>query len=142
MAFSKFGELMEAWVESAPYLQAKALIETNSLILFFEKDKKLYGAPETSRVIFARMKNPDKDTPKGWLEEANFAAFDLKEAMRGKKIEVLISNKDLKSIKILSESDAVKRLGKGTGEVPDLDDDEDNPTAPDAEPGMTKLGEK
>ena len=137
-----FRELIDQWDEAADSLQAKALIETNSLILFFEKDKKIYGSPESSRVIFARMKNPDKDTPKEWLKDSNFVAFDLKKAMQGKKVEVLISYKDLNSIKILDESEAIKRLGKGTGEVPDLGDDEDNPTAPDAEPGMTKLGEK
>ena len=137
-----FRELLDQWDEAVDTLQAKALIETNSLILFFEKDKTLYGAPESSRVIFARMKNPDKDTPKEWLKDANFLAFDLKKAMQGKKVEVIISNQDLKSIKILDEADVIKRLGKGTGEIPNLEDDEDNPTSPDAEPGMTKLGEK
>jgi hypothetical protein len=88
------------------------------------------------------MKSPDKDTPKEWLKDSNFVAFDLKEGMQGKKVEVLISYKDINSIKILDESEAIKRLGKGTGEVPDLNGDEDNPTSPDAEPGMTKLGEK
>ena len=137
-----FRELLDMWNETADALQAKSLIETNNLVLFFEKDKKLYGAPESSRVIFAKMKNPDEDMPKAWLKDANFVAFDLKKAMQGKKFEILISSKDLNSIKILDESDVVKRLGKGTGEIPDLEDDEDNPTAPDAEPGMTKLGEK
>ena len=63
VAFSNFRNLIEKWDESACALQAQALIETNNLVLFFKKDKEIYGAPESSRVIFARMKNP-KDEPK------------------------------------------------------------------------------
>jgi hypothetical protein len=136
-----FRELMNLWDEAADSLRARALIETNSLILFFEKDKKIYGAPESSRVIFAKMKNPDEDVPKSWLDDANFIAYDLKKAMEGQKHEILVSAKDLNSIKIIDEKDALKRIGNGKGEIPNLSDD-DEPTAPEAEPGMTKLGEK
>ena len=39
---------------------------------------KIYGAPEGSRVTFAKMRDPDdEDNTPGWLKEANFMATNL-----------------------------------------------------------------
>jgi hypothetical protein len=142
LGFSEFRNLLDTWDEAASDMRIRSLIDTNSLVLFIEKDKKIYGAPEASRLVFAQMKNPDEDAPEGWKEEANFTVFDLEEALKGRKIQAVINYKDLSSIKILDEAAVIKKLSKkGKEEPADLETGGD-PTAPDAPANMDKLGEK
>jgi hypothetical protein len=140
-AFSSFRELMNLWEEAESSVKIDSLIQNNELVLFFKKEGIIYGSSESGRVTFAKMKNPDKDLPDGWLEEANFVAYDLERAMKGQKIQRVFSHKDLKEIKILDEEDVKKKLG-GKGEPADLDTDKEDPTAPDAAKGIEKLDEK
>lgn len=90
--------------------QIRRLVDGENLILFFKKDGDVFGAPEESRVVFARMKNPDDgETPEGWLDDANFIAVNLAKAMQGDKTTHMFSNKDLKSIKVV-DKDSVEGL--------------------------------
>jgi hypothetical protein len=140
-AFSSFRELITTWNESESSVKINSLIENNELVLFFRKEGTIFGAPESARVTFAKMKSPDEDVSKGWLDEANFVAFDLKKAMEGKKVQRVFAHKDLKDMKILDEDEVKKKL-VGKGEPADLDTEEDEPTAPDAPAGIEKLDEK
>ncbi len=90
----------------------KMMIDSNGFILFFKKDDDIYGAPEDSRVIFARMKKPDKDTSKDWADEAHFIAINLTRAIIGDKSQHMFSKKDLKSIHVIDKEDAEKDLSK------------------------------
>jgi len=140
-AFSQFRELMDRWDESESSVKINSLIENNDLVLFFRKDGTIFGTPESGRVTFARMKNPDEDTSKGWLDEANFIAFDLKKAMEGQKVQRVFGYKDVKNMKIIDEEEVKKKLA-GNGEPADLGVDDDDPDAPDAPTGIDKLDEK
>ena len=141
-AFSSFRNIMDIWDEAAGTMKIKSLIDTNSLVLFIEKDGKIYGAPESSRLVFAKMKNPDDDIK--WAKDANFTVFDLGQALKGKRIQAIMTYKDLNSIKVLDEDKIIKKLGKNSKDIEpaDLDGEEDDPTAPDAPSNMAKLGEK
>jgi hypothetical protein len=88
------------------------IIDNQNLILFFKKDGKIYGAPEESRVVFAKMKNPDEDATKSWIKEANFSAFDLEKALQGKAVEAIFSIKDFNKIKIIDKEVAETALSK------------------------------
>jgi len=111
-----FMDLVDTWNQ---YLESedkenkiKTLLDGQGLILFFKKDGQIYGAPEESRLIFAKMKTPDEDVNDDWIKEANFMALNLKKALLGKEIESMFSTKDLKSIKIIDRDEAEKLLKK------------------------------
>jgi hypothetical protein len=141
-AFSQFRELMNLWDESEASVKVKSLIEGNSLVLFFQMEDKVYGAPEGGRVTFAKMKSPDDDLPEGWIKDANFVAYDLGKAVKGEKVERVFSEKDLGGIKVIEQEKAEDLLEKSAkGEPADLPDEED-PTAPDAPTNIDKLDEK
>ena len=59
-AFSSFRELITIWddylLREAEEAKLNALLD--NFVLFFEKDKNIFGATEESRVIFARKKKP------------------------------------------------------------------------------------
>lgn len=90
----------------------KNLLDGQNLIMFFTKNNKLFGAPEESRIVFAKMKNPegDEDMPDNWEEEANFMAYDLINALTGQNKESIFTAKDLPLIKILDRDQMEKQL--------------------------------
>lgn len=145
-AFSDFRALLDQWDEVAPAFQAKTLCESNGLVLFFKKGKSVYGAPESSRLTFAKLKQADEEVPDGWKDEANFVAFDLGKAMKGEKIQVMFGSKDLKGLKVIDQDQVEKELAKhGTPgiEITSLGDEEndDHPTAPENQPSIQKVDE-
>lgn len=95
----------------------KNIIDGQGLILFFKTKNSLFGAPEQSRLVFAKMKTPDDDMSDGWADEANFAAFDLIKAMAGERVENMFGKKDMKSIKIIDPEDAEARLMKSPNNI-------------------------
>jgi hypothetical protein len=114
--FSEFRDLMEKWD------RASRLMLENDLCLFFRKDGRLYGAGESSRITFARMKNPESKEDKEWRREATFSAYDLE---KGADATSVFSAADLPDIEIVDHDEAQKELkkkGKGIPVVPDEDD--------------------
>lgn len=126
-AFSSFRHWMDRWdnyLENEEKTQKiNDIINGNQLILFFVKDGKVFGAPEESRVVFAKLKNPDDDIDDDWVKDANFAAFDLAKALGGEEIENIFSANDLKDIKVIEPEEVEKALQKcpEKGETPDLE---------------------
>lgn len=88
------------------------IINGQNLILFFKKDNNIFGAPEESRLIFAKMKNPDEDVTDDWATEAKFSAFDLMQALMGKEVQNLFSSVDIPKIQIIDDNKAKKILLK------------------------------
>lgn len=106
---------MDIWddylVEEEESNKIKHLLDAQGLILFFKKDGDYYGAGEDSRVIFARLKNPDKDTGKGWTDEASFTATNLNKLLRGQPSTHVFDKDDIKKIKVMDRDkviDAIK----------------------------------
>lgn len=144
-AFSTFRNLIDTWDKSGADLKVKALLQDNGLVLFFKKEGSIYGAPEGSRVTFAKMKSDDEDMPDGWKDEAGFMAFNLTKALKGVRVQSVFSIKDLKEIKIIDQDEAEKLLSKKvSGDIEsDLNDDKDDfePPTPDDAADMDKIGE-
>src|SRR5688500_371994 len=86
-AFSKFRALMDtcdAYVE----LQEKrdeigSHLDRRGCIMFFKRGDDIFGAPEESRLMFAKMKSPDDDVSDQWRQEAKFLAVNLLQAIIG-----------------------------------------------------------
>lgn len=117
------------------------MLEDNGLVLFFKKEGKVYGSPESSRLVFARMKDPEDGEE--WAKEATFMAYDLGEAAKGNKVQVLFSIKDLKGLDVIDQAEAEKLLSKaGDAKPANLGHEEEDPTSPDNIPNMNKMGEQ
>lgn len=81
----------------------KSLID--KFILFLKKDNDVYGTDEPSRIIFARMKKPNKETPEGWEKEASFPATNLSKLAKGENQEIIFGYKDIKDLEIIEDKD-------------------------------------
>jgi hypothetical protein len=110
---------IDLWLESDAILKKsegsdkiKTLLDANGFVLYFKNGSSLLAAPEESRVVFARMKNPDEETPKAAQKEASFLAIDLDRALEGEKVEKIISFSEIDKIKVIDRDDAEKLLIK------------------------------
>ncbi len=90
----------------------KSLIDGEGYILFFKKDGNIFGADEDSRVVFAKIKNPDEEMPTNWEEEANFSAHNMNKMLRGEPGEHVFSKKDLKEMEVVDRETVLKDLKK------------------------------
>lgn len=91
------------------------LMDRHGMILFFKKDNTIFGAPEDSRLIFAKLKNddPKDDDPMvpGFRDEARFTGIDLLKAMFGSpedSVETMFGNDDIPKINVCNRDDVVK----------------------------------
>lgn len=115
--FSEFRGLMDKWDE------AKKLMVESDLCLFFRKGGKLYGAGETARITFARMKNPEGKEDREWRKDATFTAYDLE---NGADSMSVFGAADLPDIKMLDQEEVQKELKKKGKSLPNVDDDDDD----------------
>lgn len=104
--FSDFRNIMDLWDEATAHQKKKNklkdLIQGNGLILFFKKGKTVFGAPEESRLAFARLKEEGHD--------GTFIAFKLDDALKGKSVKEEFGKDQLSEIKIIDEDEAEKLL--------------------------------
>ena len=106
--FSDFRNLMDTWDEATNNQKKKDklkdLIQGNGLILFFKKGKTVFGAPEESRLAFARLKEEGHD--------GTFIAFKLEDALKGKSVKAEFGKDQLDEIQIIDREEAEKLLNK------------------------------
>lgn len=121
LGFSKFRQLMDCWdqhlVQENRQNELNDLFDKHDFTLFFKKDKQIYGTPEDSRVLFAKLKAGDKldAMMAGKKEDIKFLAFNLTKAIKGKEdesIENLFGKEDIDKIKVISREKAIKLLSK------------------------------
>lgn len=116
--FSNFRQLIDKWDEVKNKFNKKCLMEDNDIVFFFKKDKTIYGGSENSRLIFARMKNPE-DGDEKWSKDATFSAYDLEQE---KPSETVFNKQDLDKIKIIDQEKAEKELYKKGKKMPSISD--------------------
>lgn len=121
LGFSDFRPLLDHWdqilFQENKKKQLDELFDKHDLTLFFRKDKHIYGCPEESRVIFAKLKAGDNFSAMmiGKKEDVKFLAYNLTKAMHGNEdeaIQTLLGKPDLKSIKVISREKAIEKLTK------------------------------
>jgi hypothetical protein len=112
--FEDMRQLLDFWDETSKQIELKnrinGLIDNQEFSLFFKKGNSVFGAPEESRVVFARMKNPDEESSSQWAKQASFLAINLDNVAEGRGIQSLITAKDLPEIKIIGQEQAVEEL--------------------------------
>ncbi len=96
----------------------RTMIDGSGFVLFFEKDKQVFGANEGSRIIFASLKNPSDEEPSGWEKEATFMAQNLSNIINGDGAQAILSKDDLKKIKVIDSESAYKKLLKQAEKEP------------------------
>lgn len=134
LGFSTFRDLIDLWDEQVEKYQKERqirnLVDGQGMLLFFKCNGDIFGAGEDGRVVFARIKNPDKED-KEWGEEASFSALNLTKTVAGERSSSIFGKKDLDKIKVIDSEAAVKELCKKDVdqeiEVPDGEDGDHTP---------------
>lgn len=120
-AFSSFRNLMDRWDKQIVIKECKSkmndLIDKHELILFFNKGDDFFGAPEDSRLIFAKLKTDTEDDPMmpGFRQEARFPAFNLVKFLSNdpeRSTESVFGIKDLPKISVCTREEAVDNMMK------------------------------
>ena len=113
IAFSTFRDLMDTWDENLQ-LERKEKVKSmidNNLLFFFKKGKELFGCPEESRLIFAKLKNPDEDVTPSWHDEAAFLAYNLSRSLEeDEPPKQLFYKKDMDNLVIMDKETLEKLL--------------------------------
>lgn len=120
-SFSSFRDLMDRWDKQIAIKESldsiNKLLDKHEIILFFKKGEDYFGAPEDSRVIFAKLKTDKEDDPMmpGFRQEARFPAINLAKILTDdpeNSMETVFSAKDLPKINVCSREDAIDSIMK------------------------------
>lgn len=112
-------DLIDQWEHTRILAEAEQsvndLLDRHGLILFFKRGDDLYGAPEESRLIFAKLKSDDDDDPMtpGFRDEAKFMGINLLKSMFGgpeDSVENLFGQGDIPNIQVCDRDDAVQTI--------------------------------
>jgi hypothetical protein len=111
------GTPFRCWYENAEAgeleRQIRSFVDGQEFSFFIEKDGDIYAASESSRMIFANMKNPAKaEMPKGWEDEASFVVCCLSRLFKGDSPQSVFEKRDLPSLTVIDEDEAIKKLKK------------------------------
>jgi hypothetical protein len=117
-SFSSFRDLMDRWDIQLEHIDSmNDLLDKHELILFFKKGDEYFGAPEDSRLIFAKLKTDTEDDPMmpGFRQEARFPAFNLIKFLSNdpeKSTESVFGIKDLPKISVCTREEAIDNMMK------------------------------
>jgi hypothetical protein len=111
LGFSAFRELLDQWDQHLERENLEQILHGGDISFFFTRGDEIFGAPEESRLTYARMKNPDEEDDEGWAKEASFAGVDIARAIKGETVQKVFSFKDIPEIKII-DKDAVEKKFK------------------------------
>jgi len=115
-SFSRFRNLMDKWDAAQKILES-------DLCMFFKKDGKVYGATESGRITFARMKNPDSDEDLAWKKDASMMLYDLEKDPNENKI--IVGSHEILDFKPISQDKAENMLKKKGKNLPAVKEDDD-----------------
>ena len=90
--------------------QINNLLGQNRLVIFFKRGDDLFGAPEESRILFAKLKNEDDDI-KHVRDEVQFIAMNLFNSFVEPNNVVMGSN-DVDKLKVVDREEVVDALMK------------------------------
>lgn len=114
--FSSFRLLMDRWDQHVALEDERNSIgdhlDGNQCIMFFRRGDELFGAPEESRLVFAKLKSKDDDMHPNWKDDAKFIALNLMQSLLGQRIETMFGSKDLPGLELLDRDMAVDELMK------------------------------
>jgi hypothetical protein len=88
----------------------KKLLDGKGYILFFKKGDDVFGAPEESRILFSKLKNPDDDDIDWGENDSMFPAMNLLKALQGDSQEDMFSQDDVPDIQVIDRDEAEDHL--------------------------------
>ena len=115
----KFRNLLDLWETSCLIDQEiekiNGLFDKHGMIIFFKKGDDLYGAPESSRLVFAKLKSKDADNPVsiGMKDQIRVPAVNLMKAMFGgdqDNIQVALTADDLEQMDVFDRDQTIQAL--------------------------------
>ncbi len=110
-AFSSFRHLIDEWDDELVLERkaaVKSMLDHPGLVIFFKKGNSIFGGPEESRIVYAKLKSDDEDEK--WKDEASFGGLDLMKALSGEKTQNIFGSHDLPKIKILTDKDELCKM--------------------------------
>jgi len=111
LRFRKFFD--EAWtIKDEIEKKIRALIEGSGFLMFFQFNNEIFGTGEDGRIVFARIKHPNKDEVDGWNKEASFSALNLTRLLDGHGTRSIFAKKDLSKIQVMDAEKTIKILVK------------------------------
>ena len=114
--FSNFRPLLDQWDKCLALEDERNEIgnhlDGNQCIMFFRRGDELFGAPEESRLVFAKLKSNDDDVPPNFKDDAKFIALNLIQSLLGQKVETLFGLKDLPKLQLIDRDNVVDMLMK------------------------------
>lgn len=113
-----FKDLIESWDYYCMVQEQKEkindLFNNHELSLFFKKGENYFGAPENSRIIFAKLKNDDEDEPMmpDFKNQAKFIALDILKAMSSDEdpSETMFGFGDIPSINVCDRDEVIEKI--------------------------------
>lgn len=88
----------------------KQIIDGHGMVFFFKKDDDFFGVGEEGRISFARIKNPDNESPDGWEDDASFTAFNISKMVNGEVSQSVFDKDSIKNIKVVDRDDVISEL--------------------------------
>lgn len=118
MGFSSFRGVMDRWDRVCEGREQVNMVHQlldagGEFVFYFKFEGSVYGAPEESRIVFAKIMRPKGDEAD--VRGANFVAANLGDLLKGKASQQVFSEKDVKKIKVVGKEDAAEELGKVRG---------------------------
>lgn len=101
---------------------ASRVLEESDLCMFFAKDGSVYGATESGRITFARMKNPESKEDLAWRKDASMVLYDLE---KGSESKVVFGYDDLGKLKPISQEKAEGMLKKKGKHMPSVSEEDE-----------------
>lgn len=114
-SFSSFREYMDT-VDSL-------FLEHGDLCMFFKKDGSVYGATESGRITYARMKNPESKEDIAWKKDASIILYDLQKDSGDNRI--IIGSSQIDKFDPIDQGEAEKILKKKGRQIPSISEDDD-----------------
>lgn len=116
--FSQFRELMDIWDRHCVLQETRDkignMLDAHELSLFFRKGDDYFGAPENSRIIFAKLKNDDDDDEPmmpGMKDQMKFLALNLLKSMSDdESSETMFGMNDLPQISVCDREEVIDKM--------------------------------
>lgn len=115
----KMRNLLDLWESNCELNQEvekiNGIFDKHGMILFLKNGDEYYGAPESSRLVFAKLRSKDADNPLsiGLRDQIRVPAFNLMKACNGNEqdsIQVALTPDDLEEMEVCDRDQTIDAL--------------------------------
>lgn len=115
----KFRNLLDLWEANCEIEgeieKINGLFDKHGITIFFKRGDDFYGAPESGRLVFAKLKSKDADNPIsiGLKDQVRVPAINLIKAMFGSEqdnCQVALTADDLENMEVFDRDQTINAL--------------------------------